>query len=83
MPVENIKSPRIVEIFNSDGTIVTYPSITSVVNSWKLSSGNTAAVYRHVARGGGRLIDNRIPVEVIKEDGTRITFQDINAVARH
>ena len=74
--IETMKSPRIVEIFNSDGTISTYPSIYSAVISMGFKKGNTNNVYRYVARGGGRLIDVKIPVEVINEHGLKTKFQD-------
>ena len=79
---ENLRSPRMVEIFNSDGTVTTYSSMYSAGKSIRLKRGRTAGVYVYVARGGGRIVDIRIPVEVVNEDGTRSTYQDINEVAR-
>ena len=51
-PIENMKSPRIVEIFNSDGSVTTYPSINKAAKLLGLKKG-TAGVYRHIARGEG------------------------------
>ena len=67
-----------VEIFNPDGTVTTYSSMYSAARSLGLKRGGTTGVYVYVSRGGGRLVDIRIPVE----DGTRSTYQDINEVAR-
>ena len=79
--MENMKSSRIVEIFNPDGTVTTYPSISSVTRSPGFKKGHTSSVYRYVARGGGRFVDIIIPVKVVNEDGIKITFKDINEVA--
>ena len=79
--VENIKFARIVEIFNPDGTITTYPSIHNAMKSLgKRKDG--AGLYIDVARGKGRFVDIMIPVEVVNEDGTRDTYQSINEVAK-
>ena len=79
---ENLKSARMVEIFNPDGTATTYSSVYSAARSLGLKRGGTTGVYVYVARGGGRLVDIRIPVQVVNEDGTRSTYKDINEVAR-
>ena len=79
---ENLKSARMVEIFNPDGTVTTHSSMYRAARSLGLKRGGTTGVYVYVARGGGRLVDIRIPVEVVNEDGTRSTYKDINEVAR-
>ena len=48
--IENMKSPRIMEIFNSDGTVTAYPSISI---SMGFGRHHTDSVYRYVARGEG------------------------------
>ena len=77
--IENIKSARIVEIFNSDGTVTTCPSIHNAAKL--LGKKNNNNVYIEVARGRGRFVDIRIPVEVMNRNGTRGTYRSINEVA--
>ena len=63
-----------------------YPLISSIYNvskSWGLKKGRTDAVYKAVSRGGGRLVDIRIPVEIVNRNGTRTTYRSINAVAKN
>ena len=76
--IENMKSARIVEIFNSDGTVTTCPSIH---NAAKMLGKKLNNVYIDVARGRGRFVDIRIPVEVMNRNGTRSTYWSINEVA--
>ena len=77
--LECMKSARIVEIFNPNGTITTCPSI---YNAAKLLGGKSCmSVYGFVAKGGGRIVDIRVPVEVMSGNGTRSTYRSINEAA--
>lgn len=77
---ENLKSARIVEIFNPDGTITTCPSIYSATKLLGKKSGTS--VYLAIARGKGRIVDVRVPVWVVNEDGTRSTYRSIDKAAK-
>ena len=80
--LRNIKSARMVEIFNPDGSVTAYPSIHSAAKSLGLKGSGGSTVYVYIARGGGRLVDIRIPVEIVNGNGTRSTYRDINEAAR-
>ena len=48
----NIRSARIVEIFNPDGSVTAYPSINSAAKSLGLKGSGGSTIYVYIARGG-------------------------------
>ena len=62
--IKNMKSARIVEIFNQDGTITTFPSISSAAKAFARKR-NYSSIYTDVAMGKGRIVDIRVPMEVM------------------